>query len=306
MPDIDSINASPPFKTEAADPPYGFENAGIMEGYSGETYYGISPLKHSHYKWRTGTSFFLTGIAAGSQIISTLFDFFGSENDRSLVRTGRYVAMVGGGISPLLLISSLHTKQRWFNMLRILKKTSPMSIGIWSMTPFSLLSGISAGLHFATEKGYLKKGNKTAKAFAVPAALLGGLVITYMGTELEETQMPVWAKSFPLMAPFYAASGMTNATEILLLSAHFTGASPAALESLKKLAVVAGTAELALGLTIRSQLKDEPQKEFSTQSTSGLLSDFVFFGKGMALPLFLRLLSSAKNENGNRGLSAAA
>ncbi len=112
--------------------------------YEGTTYYDLPALKPGHYGWLISTYFFAGGLASAAQFLATVIDLFGREEDRPMVRSGRYLALLGGLVSPPLLILDLHTPQRWYNMLRIFRKTSAMSIGSWALTGFGLLSGVAA------------------------------------------------------------------------------------------------------------------------------------------------------------------
>ena len=49
------------------------------------------------------------------------------------------------GISPLLLISDLGRPERFVNMLRVFKPTSPMSVGTWILSTYAPAAGVAAG-----------------------------------------------------------------------------------------------------------------------------------------------------------------
>jgi len=112
--------------------------------YDGRTYYGRPAIKPSHYKWLISCYLFVGGIAGASQIIAAIADLFGGKGDRGVVRGGRYVALLGALLSPVFLITDLHTPKRFYNMLRIFRPTSPMSIGSWTLAGFGALSGVAA------------------------------------------------------------------------------------------------------------------------------------------------------------------
>ena len=54
--------------------------------------------------------------------------------------TGRAIALAGAIVGGILLIIDLHTKQRFYNMLRIFRPTSPMSIGTYVLMGFGFFS----------------------------------------------------------------------------------------------------------------------------------------------------------------------
>ena len=69
------------------------------------------------------------------------------------MRRGRYLPLLAPTLGSALLIWDLHTPQRFYNMFRVAKRTSPMSIGTWILTGFSLFSGLTAALQFVADRG---------------------------------------------------------------------------------------------------------------------------------------------------------
>src|SRR5690349_24791475 len=98
--------------------------------YGGESYYGRPAIKASPYGWKVALYTFLGGLAGAAQVIATLTYLAGWRKNVPLIKAGRVIAVLNGTvIGPALLIADLHTPQRWYNMLRIFRRTSPMSIG---------------------------------------------------------------------------------------------------------------------------------------------------------------------------------
>ena len=104
------------------------------------TYYGRPALKPSLYGWLVALYIFIGGLAGAAQIIATIIDFLSVPDAAGVVLCGRVVALAGAVIGGFLLIADLHTKQRFFNMLRIFRPTSPMSIGTYVLMSFGLWS----------------------------------------------------------------------------------------------------------------------------------------------------------------------
>ncbi len=260
--------------------------------YDGPTYYDMPALKHSHYRWLTAVSFFAEGIGGFAQITATLADLIGGGKDRSLVRAGRYLALAGSSISPGTLISALHTRKRWYNMLRIFRPTSPMSIGVWSLSGLGLLSGAAAAGQLAEDLGWQKTGRGLARAAGIPAAVAGGVVSAYTGTELEETQMPLWVSAYPLMSPLLASVAACNGFAALSLM-------PVSKDAARRLDTMAMTAEsLQLSLAAITFLRWRNHASAASFQHSrhekmvlaGILS-------GAAFPLALRLLSASTGKS---------
>ncbi len=264
-----------------------------MKSYGGQNYYGIPSSGQSYYEWRTSTAFLFNGLGGGCQILATFVDLFGDENDRPLVRAGRFMAASGGTLSTLSLINSLHNWRRFYNMLRIFKKTSPMSIGIWAIGPFTFLSGIAAAGHLLEDIGYKKAGRFVGRIFSVPASVLAPLMISYMGTELEETNLPVWACAHPLMSPLYAASGLSNSSAAMLAASEATGASEKIKAGLNKFSALAGAVELALAVIIDRRWRALPEASGFERSAHSEIFRFGYMALGLGAPLLLHIFSNA-------------
>src|SRR5438105_3272399 len=58
------------------------------------------------------------------------------RGDRRLARQSRFVTLGALGVSTALLIKDLGRPERFYNMMRVLKPTSPMSIGSWVLGAF--------------------------------------------------------------------------------------------------------------------------------------------------------------------------
>src|SRR5690349_3066140 len=122
---------------EPAGPP-------IEPPWRGETYYEMAALKASPWDWKVSTYIFIAGLAGSAQIIATVADLAGGERARGIVRRGRHLALLAPLVGGPLLIADLHTPQRWYNMLRIFRRTSPMSIGTYVLSTFTLSSAAAA------------------------------------------------------------------------------------------------------------------------------------------------------------------
>src|SRR3954471_5201784 len=147
-----------------------------QEAWGGETYYDQPPLKPSPFDWKVAAYVYVAGIAGSSQIIATMADRLGDRRDESIVRNGRAVALAGALIGAPLLIVDLKTPERFYNMLRIFRTTSPMSFGSYILTGFGATSALSALGHLVGERrrdGSRSAMRRAADMVQVPAAFLG-------------------------------------------------------------------------------------------------------------------------------------
>lgn len=185
--------------------------------YRGENYYHLPAVKPSYYEWKIGVAFFSVGVGGISQILAAIIDFAGREEDRPLIRVGRYLALSGSLITSALYIIDLHTPDRWYNMMRIFRKTSWMSIGSWCLASFGALSGMTVLAQLVEDAGRKRLGKWMGRLFQLPAAAAGGMLCLYSGAELEATSLPVWERSHPLLPALFAAENASSAASAILL-----------------------------------------------------------------------------------------
>jgi protein NrfD len=226
----------------AAPPPW---QAGRTT-YRGENYYGLPAVKRSYYGWKAAASYFAEGTGGVSQIVAAVADLTGREEDRPLVRAGRYIAFAGSVTAGALFILDLHTPRRWYNMLRIFRRTSLMSIGSWSLTAFGAFSGLTAAGQLLEDAGLPAAGRWMGRIFEIPAAAAGAMVSIYSGTELEETSLPLWAKSYPLLAPLFFTSNAASAVSALQLATRGSNLSGETRGRLERLGLMARAVEIFL------------------------------------------------------------
>ena len=219
---------------------------GSSPSYEGQSYYGLPAIKSSHYAWPIAAYFFVGGLASAAQFIATVLDLVGGKEDRPVVRAGRYLAFLGALASPPLLIVDLETPKRWYNMLRIFRPTSPMSIGSWTLAAFGAFSGLVALGQAAEDLWGWVAGRWLARLSSLPAALAGGVVALYTGTLLAATNLPLWAGASPLLSSLFASSATSTAIAALTLAAipHSTR------RRLNWLALIAGAAELFFAILV--------------------------------------------------------
>src|SRR6266849_1490125 len=163
------------------------------EGWVGEasTYYNVPLIKKATWSWEIMLYFFLGGLAGGSFLVSTLADLLGSVKDATLIRAGRFIALICMLISPILLIKDLGRPARFHHMLRILKLRSAMSLGTWAITVFGICCGITTA-HQLAKDGLLNWFPALArlmKAFPVKVievigSVFGLFVASYTGVLL--------------------------------------------------------------------------------------------------------------------------
>ncbi|MEW6636375.1 MAG: NrfD/PsrC family molybdoenzyme membrane anchor subunit [Actinomycetota bacterium] len=192
-----------------------------------ESYYGIPPVKEHTWTWEIPVYFWLGGIGSGAHVVSTIASLLG-HRDQAFYRASRYTTLVCMLLSPLLLISDLGRPERFYNMLRIFKWRSPMSVGTWGLTLFSALSGFVAASQAARDGLLLGRENLLARAAgALPRRLLAVLALpfgffvgAYTGVLIAMTSTPMWARNAILMGPTFLASALSTGLSAISFVLH--------------------------------------------------------------------------------------
>jgi len=197
------------------------------------SYHGRPVLKQPVWTWEIPCYFYLGGVAGTSAGLAYLSQLRGNE---VLGRRAWAVALAGISASPGLLVSDLGRPERFLNMLRVFKVTSPMSVGSW------VLAGAGTSTAVAAANAWTGLLPRVAKLARPAAALLGLPLSTYTAALLANTAIPVWHESHRLL-PLVFGSGAALGSGAAVVIATPTGhAAPA-----RRLAL--GAAALELGVT---------------------------------------------------------
>ena len=105
------------------------------------SYYGRPIVKAPPWKHEIGAYLFLGGVAGGSALLG----LGGQLTDRpALRRNARLTALCAAGVGAVALIADLGRPERFLNMFRTFKVTSPMSLGSWILGAFSAAAAVPA------------------------------------------------------------------------------------------------------------------------------------------------------------------
>ncbi|NNG38079.1 polysulfide reductase NrfD [Flexivirga sp. ID2601S] len=161
-----------------------------------ESYYGHNIVKPPPWEWPVAAYLFLGGVAGGSGLLG-----FGAQlTGRAVLRrNARLGAMAAASVGGVALIADLGRPERFYNMFRTLKLTSPMSIGSWILGAFSAGTGVAVAnevdrlLGNRLPLGPLRKVLRAVEAPAgAEAALFAGPLAVYTAVLLSDTANPTW------------------------------------------------------------------------------------------------------------------
>lgn len=181
-------------------------------------YYGRPVLKEPTWTWEIPCYFFTGGLAGASSGLALLARLVG--NDR-LARRAHLVALGGATVSPVLLISDLGRPERFYQMLRVIKPTSPMSVGTWVLSAFGSSTGIAVAHDLL---GSFPRLGRFSEAIS---ALLGLPLATYTAVLVTDTSVPVWHEARRELPLVFAASSAASAGAFAAILAPVEDAGPA-------------------------------------------------------------------------------
>ncbi len=256
-------------------------------GWQGPTYYGRSQLKAAPFEnWAVGGYIFLAGLGGAASLLSVLLDLAGGRRAAGTVRRGRYLALLAPLAAPLL-VWDLHTPKRFYNMLRIAKRTSPMSIGTWILMAFSGCAGASAVAQFAADRLPGRRWLRGAARLAhYPAGLAGAGLSTYTAALLAATSTPLWAAAPRALAARFGASSFAAGASALSLGER----SPRTRRDLDMLTLAALGAELAATAASHAAYRQKGVDE-ALNGPEGQIEAIGATGLGAILPLGLQAAS---------------
>jgi formate-dependent nitrite reductase membrane component NrfD len=198
------------------------------------------------WTWEIPLYFWFGGIAAGSAFVALACDLAGDEHS---ARVARKVALGALVPSPPLLILDLGRPERFYNMLRIFKPRSPMSMGAWALFAFGNLGAAAVGADLLGRRD-------AARALGAGTALVGVYLGSYTGVLLAATAVPVWARSRLFLGPIFASTATATgaaATRLVLVATGLPTGHPTR-AALGRVETGAMTAELLLSELNRHRL----------------------------------------------------
>jgi hypothetical protein len=212
-------------------------------------YHGRPVIKHPVWTWEIPAYFFVGGLAGACGPVAAGARLLG---DDVLARRAAAVGVAGAAVSPVLLISDLGRPERFFNMLRVFKPTSPMSVGTWILSMYGPAAGVAAGWQLLGVPG-----RRLGAAAQAVAAVTGPLLSTYTAALVANTAVPVWHDARRELPFLFASSSAAAAGGALtaLTPSRSAGATRA-------LGVAGAVAELAVTEIMERRLDPRVRRSY--------------------------------------------
>ncbi len=194
------------------------------------SYYGRPVLKETVWGPDIPSYLFLGGLAGASSGLAAGAQISGHP---VLARAAKAGAAGAISLSMAALVHDLGRPARFINMLRVLKVTSPMSVGTWLLSAYTPLALAAAA---CAVTGRLPRGGAAA---TVGAAALGTGVATYTSALLADTAVPAWHDAHRELPYVFAGSAAAAAGGLGMLAVRPDHAGQAV-----RFAVLGAAAEL--------------------------------------------------------------
>jgi len=209
-------------------------------------------IKEPVWTWEVPTYFYVGGLAGTAAGLSRLAEASGND---ALARRASAVACAGAAISPALLIADLGRPERFLHMLRMVKVTSPMSIGSWVLAGFGAAATAGAADHVV---GGRLPGGRLART---AAAALGLPLASYTAALVANTAVPAWHESRRTLPFVFVSGAAASAGGALTALTPPDAAGPA-----RRLAVAGAVAEIVATKAMEhglGELSDAYPRRFS-------------------------------------------
>ena len=214
------------------------------------SYYGRPIIKAPIWEPAIPWYFFLGGLAGASAALGLGARVTGNER---LARNATLAGAAAVSASPILLTADLGRPERFYNMFRVVKVTSPMSIGTWILGASGTALGIAGSCEALGKLPRVKLAAQTA------AGLLGPPLTTYTAALVANTAVPVWHEARRELPFVFAGSAAASAGAAAAIMTP-----PAQAGAARRLAITGALLELAATKTMEmrlGQLLGEPYRQ---------------------------------------------
>jgi hypothetical protein len=186
---------------------------------------------------------FLGGLAGASSALAACAQF---SSHAELARVAKAGAAGAISLSLAALVHDLGRPARFVNMLRVLKVTSPMSVGTWIVSAYAP-PALAACL-------VSRRLPHTAASATIVAGAIGPAVAAYTSVLIADTATPAWHGAYRELPYLFVGSAASAAGGLGLLAVPPERARPAA-----RLAVAGVAAELTAELLLERRLGPEAE-----------------------------------------------
>ncbi|MFF7141029.1 NrfD/PsrC family molybdoenzyme membrane anchor subunit [Streptomyces nodosus] len=175
-----------------------------------ESYYGRPVIKAPSWAATDIAGyFFLGGLAGAGSVFAAGAHLTGRPRTATALKVSSLAAV---SLSAAALVHDLGRPGRFANMLRVLKPTSPMSVGSWLLSVYGPAAGVAAA------SAVTGKAPRIGALGTGAAALIGPAVASYTGVLAADTAVPAWHGVHRELPYLFVASATAAAAGMALVT----------------------------------------------------------------------------------------
>ncbi|RNG19615.1 NrfD/PsrC family molybdoenzyme membrane anchor subunit, partial [Streptomyces botrytidirepellens] len=183
------------------------------------SYYGKPILNPPTWQAREIAGyFFLGGLAGAGSVLAAGAGVTGRPRMARALKISSLVSVTG---SAAALVHDLGRPERFANMLRVFKPTSPMSVGSWLLAAYGPAAGVAAVLDVGGRMP------RTGRAATAVAAALGPAVASYTAVLAADTAVPGWHEGYRELPFLFVGSAAAAAGGMALIAGPVAENAPA-------------------------------------------------------------------------------
>ena len=165
--------------------------------------------------WITADTF-LPSLASGTFAVAAVFVLLRPGEMNAIARTAFYAVFPLMLADLVCLIVDLGDPARFHHMLRVFNPSSPMSVGVWTISLFSFIAFL------AFVASILNLSNAVLEIIAIAGLIPALIVAAYKGVLLSTTAQPGW-RTMRWLGAAFALSALSMGAAIMLAIASNAG-----------------------------------------------------------------------------------
>ena len=169
------------------------------------SYYDRPLLQKPVWEWPIAAYYYVGGVTGAALVLAAAAQLRDGAANNQLIKRCHSIAFAGSGLSAFCLVYDLGRPERFLNMLRVFRPTSPMNVGAW------ILSGVGATTPMALllrNRGGLL--GAAGRLFTYAAGIFGAGLATYTGVLVSSSAVPIWQQSRKTMPILFGASAVSS------------------------------------------------------------------------------------------------
>ncbi len=217
------------------------------------SYYGRPVVKPAPWGPGVAAYLFLGGVAGGSAVLGAGAQLTGRP---ALRRNCRLAALGAVSLGAVALVRDLGQPERFVNMLRVIKLTSPMSLGSWILSACSTGAAVAAAAEvdrMTGERLPLGPLRRVLRIIEGPAGLeaaaFGPALAVYTAVLLADTSTPTWNDARDELPFVFVSSASLASAGLAMVTTPVAEAAPA-----RRLAVLGVIGDLVATRVMRRRM----------------------------------------------------